>query len=378
MKRFGWAGIAVLVTALPLLLRSATQQPLLGGTEAYMLAGYLTAIGIPPAAALTAIIVGTLAAIGFSMLLIEPLLREWPRERATALAFVIATPAVLASLSYPSHALFLLLLAGAFTLAFRKNTGAIALFAVLLVLVGLKVVTDGTRSPGDALVELGGLNAYGLFTLIASVVGLATLWENKARNYYITLAVLALIVLSFFFPTLMLFGSLAVAVAAGIGIARLRRQKWTYPLIRTLTLVLFLCGALFAAISAIFLIADSPPDAGLASGLSEVRFAMPQGNILTHPSYAPWVEHWTGQPVPQLPDDIYESLWTSRNLESTTRTLDQYAITSIIITPEMKQGLVWSGDEEGLLFLLSHSTKFKRVPSASTVEVWAYTPAESS
>jgi len=369
-----------MAVALPLLFRWLAGQPLLGGTQAYELIALLARAGIPSPLAFGIIIAGSIAAIACSVALTEPFLRRHlkPSEIHLTLGLAVASPAILATLFFPLHALFILLLACAAGLFVKKKyvTG-LALFGLLLLLVGVTVVSDGTRSPASALVELGGLDAYGLFMLIAACIGAWTLWENKARNYFITLAIVALVTLSLFFPTLMVFGSLAVALVAGIGLARLRKQRWTFSLVRTLTMLLFLCGILFAAVSSLSHMMHAPPDAGLASGLAELRFSLPQGAVLTYPGYAPWVQHWTGQPVVTLSDADLDFVWYSRNLDNTTRVLDSQQVASIIITPEMRSGLVWSEEEQGLLFLLSHSIKFKRIPSPSTAEAWAYVPASS-
>jgi hypothetical protein len=371
MKResLTWGALGAIVPALPVILRALAGQPLAAGTESYVFA--------IPVLLLT---VASIIAMGASVLLAHRILRRflgiW--EMRTTLGLLVSAPAVLSSTMFPSHALFALMLTVSVYLWLRGSRSrilSVILFTALLVLVGLKVLMDGTRSPALALVEFGGLNAYGIFTLIAAIMGAFVLWQNKARNYFITLAIVILVGCSFFLPTLMLFGSLAVVTVAGIGLARLRKRRWTFPLVQTLTLLLFLCGILFTAVTLLAQLVHAPPNAGLASGFAELRFTLPPGTVLSHPSYGPWLTYWSGHPLAVIPDDDLQAIWSSRNLKETTVLLKHYDISSIVVTSEMKNGLVWSGDEDGLLFLLTRSTTFKSVENASTVEAWAFVPS---
>jgi len=55
--------------------------------------------------------------------------------------------------------------------------------------------------------------------------------------------------------------------------------------------------------------------------------------------------------------------------------LRSYNIRYIWITPEMRSGLVWNKDDEGLLFLLKNSETFKKVYSTYGYEIWEVLPA---
>lgn len=371
-RAMDWGIAAAVAVLLPILLRLMSGQPAIAGTESYAIANVLEHVLPRPIPMLSIVAVST-AAFACAVMLAHKTLRKSLSKWSlyATLGLIVASPAILATSMYPTQAIFALLFALA--LAAKKQRDALLLFGATLLLVAVHAALTGVRPAAEALVELGGLNAYGLFALIAAIVGAYVLWENKARNYFITLAMLALVALSFVLPSLMFFGTVAVAAVAGIGLARLRKQRWVFPLVRTMTLVLFFCGILFATISSFTLLTDAPPSAALASGFAELQFSLPEGAVLSHASYDSWIRYWAQRPVARIPADVEENIWYSRNLENTTELLRTYHVSSVVVTEEMRQGLVWSEDEEGLLFLMAHSSRFE--PTANGA--WSFIPSRT-
>ncbi|MBR9691538.1 hypothetical protein GOV06_02025, partial [Candidatus Woesearchaeota archaeon] len=62
----------------------------------------------------------------------------------------------------------------------------------------------------------------------------------------------------------------------------------------------------------------------------------------------------------------------SRNLKTTRSILDKYNIRYIWIDPKMKQGQVWTREEQGILFLFRNSETFKKLYSKDDIEIWEY------
>ena len=84
--------------------------------------------------------------------------------------------------------------------------------------------------------------------------------------------------------------------------------------------------------------------------------------VLSHYSKGSFIEYWAELPVvmdsvfeyaPELNERYNDStrIFNSRSLKETKKLLDKYKIKYIWIDPEMKNGLVWLEDKEGLLFL---------------------------
>jgi hypothetical protein len=67
---------------------------------------------------------------------------------------------------------------------------------------------------------------------------------------------------------------------------------------------------------------------------------------------------------------IFNNLTTSRNLENTESILKEYSIKYIFIDDSFRQKLE---ADQGLLFLIENSQKFKEIFISKEVQVWMYT-----
>lgn len=68
--------------------------------------------------------------------------------------------------------------------------------------------------------------------------------------------------------------------------------------------------------------------------------------------------------------DDMQTLFYTRNADLAKKILTKYNIKYILITNEMKEGLVWNQKDEGLLFVLENSKEFRRVIYSDKVEIW--------
>jgi len=76
--------------------------------------------------------------------------------------------------------------------------------------------------------------------------------------------------------------------------------------------------------------------------------------------------------APNVNDRYYDSntLFYTRNIGEAMKITEKYNIRYIWIDNAMKNGQVWKEEDEGLLFLLSTSKKFKREYYNNYVEIW--------
>jgi hypothetical protein len=64
-------------------------------------------------------------------------------------------------------------------------------------------------------------------------------------------------------------------------------------------------------------------------------------------------------------------LFYSRDLTKVLNIFNEFKISYIFITPEMKNGLVWSKDNEGLLYLLNtNPNHFSLIYNNNGFEIW--------
>jgi hypothetical protein len=159
-------------------------------------------------------------------------------------------------------------------------------------------------------------------------------------------------------------------------------MRWELEQIKFLSIMLVACGLMFSTLSFIGLLASFGPSDSLGRGL--VWLANEDANVvLTHYSRGFWVESIAGKKV--LIDDFSKdrrllndsmTMFYSRNLKKTRELLDGYNISHIVIDTDMKHGLVWQKDDEGMLFLFRNNETFNRIYDKAGVEIWKVLPAE--
>lgn len=387
---------AALLLLAPLLLRAFRGSPLLPGPRSYthLLGGPLPydwiATSLGNYAVILSVLLGILS-LHLFLLVARRHLSAQQQLLATILFVInplflnlftglspatVAVPLLLlalllprwAALFLPLAALFspglaLLLLALLLVIRFRKPLLLLAP-ALLLLLVAI-----GFRQP-HIPAELGGSGFSFLFATLALFESAATWAEGKQRR------VAALFLLLFLLSFISGDARLAVGLTAPLLIARfvtrLLRRRWAVVQARDVTLLLLGCLLLFAALSTLAAIVLRDPGDPLAGALAVID---EPGRILAPPGFAAAVSSLSGHEAVGCPERCVEldRIYRERSLVPATDLLAEEGIVFIVVTEEMRRGLVWQRDEEGLLFLLAHSDRFSLVAEEDGVELWRVT-----
>jgi hypothetical protein len=161
-------------------------------------------------------------------------------------------------------------------------------------------------------------------------------------------------------------------------------MKWQIDLIKTLTIILIICGLIFSTLSYINRVATAPPTKEMVLSLEWLKENTASDDIiLSYYTKGNWITAIAERPVildsqtdytPDLNARFNDTNTTfySRNLETAKSVLDRYNIRYIYIDQEMKQGQVWTREEQGLLFLFRNSETFKKIYDKNSIEVWEY------
>jgi len=235
----------------------------------------------------------------------------------------------------------------------------------------------------NLLSDLGAHTGYGIFALMLSLVGFYTLWRTKKQIILYSI-LLSLFFLSFFIPEIYIYLGFIIPVFAGFGLSYIIKKKWKIDLIKTLTIILIICGLLFSTLSYINNLTNALPDKKTINSLDWLKEnTATTDKIFSHYSKGLWIETISDRPV-LLDSKVYhiESLKTklndfnttfySRNLKTTTPILNKYNIKYIYIDEKMKKGQVWTREKQGLLFLFRNSKIFKKVYDQNNIEIWRY------
>jgi hypothetical protein len=285
----------------------------------------------------------------------------------------------------------ILVLLGIFVIERHKYWLAIAISAIVLVIAFAWFYVNGfiysiSLYPVHELFsDLGGQYGVGVFNLLLGVIGLVFVWQRRTRVVALYAVGLCFAVMPLFDPKSLVYLIFLMALLGGIGYVRLYYMKWHLRQIRFLSMLILACGLLFSGTVFINSLAASGPQRELVQGLQWLG-QQDTKVVLTHSSRSAWVQEIAQKKV--LTDEYSQfydfaqpnismlnaskNMFYSRNLEKTKKLFNIYNISHVLIDPQMKSGLVWNSEEEGLLFLFRNNETFKRVYSVSGIEVWAY------
>ncbi len=218
--------------------------------------------------------------------------------------------------------------------------------------------------------DFGAEIGVSIFAVISLFFGIVTYIKDKRliQLYAITFL---LFILSFKFLFAVFILTIPLSLLVAINLTNLLNMKWESTLIRDLTVLILICGLLFSSISYSKYLSEKEPSEDLFDALSN----LPRGSVvLSHESNSNWI-NYAGMKVVEGGDLV--DLFKTRNLDNVMRILDKYDVDYILITPSMKHGLVWSVEEEGLLFLLKYDERFVKVYE-EIIEVWEYKPKQKN
>ncbi len=234
------------------------------------------------------------------------------------------------------------------------------------------------------LSDMGASLGFSIFSIILCGVGIAFTWEHKRKLFAIYLGLALLLLLTIFNDLPNIYLNFFISVFAGISIHRLIKRKWMLYLIKELTILAIFCGLLFSATSYMSRLATTNPSKDVVESLAWLNVNSKRNEVvLSHFSKGYWIEFLAGRKVlldkevsytPNALDRYEDSshLFASRNLRETKRVLDQYNITYIWIDDDMKDGLVWSKPNEGLLALLQNNQTFRNIYYEKEIGIWKY------
>ena len=124
------------------------------------------------------------------------------------------------------------------------------------------------------------------------------------------------------------------------------------------------------------------PDQGMVDALRWMRDNTPrQGNTLTHYENGYLVTAIAKRSVvsdsyldsnyhQKFMYKVEESIFYSRDLEEVKKLFAAYEVKHIVLNNKMKNGFVWSKENEGLLFLLTNKKTFQKIYDKKGVEIW--------
>lgn len=298
---------------------------------------------------------------------------------------------IIASLSGVFNALIIIGILFFFTTYDEKNKAKAFIAAITLFLVYFihpaGFYYNFEYSPVNILAsfftDLGAQVGFSVFSIILALIGLFSSWNRKSRLYPLYLTLIFLIISTLYVgQEANLYANFIIILLASFGLYELKTMVWKFATIKNLSFIVIGCGLLFSMLSYMNSMPKMLPDNGIIDSLKWLRENSDEHSIvLSHPSKGYWVEAVAKRPV--LMDGFSDSImdyskkhldmndiFYSVDLDDTAELIRKYNISYIFIDNEMRQGLVWSREKEGLLYLLRNNRTFEMVHSQDDAELW--------
>jgi len=234
----------------------------------------------------------------------------------------------------------------------------------------------------NSISDFGALAGIGIFNILLAIVGFFLMWRKRKEHLFIFLLLLIIIISSFYAKNLMVYLTFVFSVFAGYAFVKIRDMDWQVKMIKNLTMLLIICGLTFSTISYLNRISNMQPDSEVIKSLDWLKhYSEPNEIVFSHYSKGFWISSVAERPVitdkmleyyPNAKERFNDSLeiFYSRNLKNTKTLLNKYDINYIWIDNEMKQGLVWEKEQQGLLFLFRNNETFKNIYNNQGIEIW--------
>jgi hypothetical protein len=231
--------------------------------------------------------------------------------------------------------------------------------------------------------DLGGIIGFGIFTIVLAVYGIFKGWKEKSGFiYFMILGLLAVASLLFIGNVANMYIMFLISIPAAIGFLKLYDSDWTFGDVKKLALLILVCGIMFSTTSYLTRLSAMPPSKDVFESLNWMADnAFKDGFVLSHYDNGYLISTIARNPVfvdslsaydydQRFLYKVQDTMFYSRDLEETKQLFSVYRISYIYVTPDMKSGLVWSRDNEGLRFLFTSQKTFNRIYEKNGIEIW--------
>ena len=230
--------------------------------------------------------------------------------------------------------------------------------------------------------DLGSLYGLSIALFFFLIFGLNYLWKSKYKYIHVYIAFLILIILTILNKDFIIYFNFLAFYLAALGVNYLINSKWDSEIIRKLTIFLLIFILIFSSYNSLLAIKNSQPNKEVYDALVDLRnYGSNDDIVFSHYKYGILINSIANRKnfmdnnfnyikdIKERYDDM-QTLFYTRNADLAKKILTKYNIKYILITNEMKEGLVWNQKDEGLLFVLENSKEFRRVIYSDKVEIW--------
>lgn len=199
--------------------------------------------------------------------------------------------------------------------------------------------------------------------LILFLISFFSLWRKK---YAILLVpILVIVTVGVYLQSMALATLMLIAYVISRTLVNYFEQEWELLWAKFVVVSLILMMIL----TSFFLFYMELEHLQVSQNMQESIFTLRNstGFVLTHPSYAPLIEYYANVSVinsQSLQKNQIENLddfWKLNVVENITQVLNTYQISTVYVTPQMRQGLVWKKPRIGLQIILENENYFEKI-----------------
>jgi hypothetical protein len=213
------------------------------------------------------------------------------------------------------------------------------------------------------IAEFGSRVGLSVFVILLFIFGFISLWREKYKYILLYVVSFFLFLVSYYDIRVLSYLNILLCLIAAIGLDYVLKTKWESILIRNTTIIVLIAGLFLSSMSFINLLANDLPNEEIIEGLGYME-DLQEGVVLSLNSRSYWLSSLSDKETIEIRELFY-----IRDLENSTVLLDKYGIDYIWVDHDMKEQ-IWEADDEGMLFLLKYSQKFKKIFNNSYIGIW--------
>ena len=213
------------------------------------------------------------------------------------------------------------------------------------------------------IADFGSRTGLSIFVILLFIFGFISLWKEKYKYLLLYVISFFLFVISYYDARVLSYLNILLCLIAAIGLDYVLKTKWESNLIKNTTIFVLLLGLVLSFISFVDLLSNDLPNSEIIDGLDYMA-GLPDGIVLSLDSRAHWISSLGNKETIEVNELFY-----IRDLENSTILLDRYGVDYVWVDNDMKEK-IWESDDDGMLFLLKYSQKFKRVYNNKYIGVW--------
>lgn len=306
-------------------------------------------------------------------------------QRNKIMAYLSLIPFSIASFNI-FNSVLIIVLAFSYTLIKKGKRAQFVVITVLLLLINIyfknPFMTNyeivGANWLELLFSEFGATAGLSIFQAILFFIGLFSIGKSKLKYFY---ALFIFFISAFVInPQSIFYTTPLFSFFAGEGFLKIIKSRWKSALIKDLMLTILISGILFSEVSYLKVISTSPPENEEIESLIWLKENTAKNTtVFSHYSNSYLIQtigkrRTLLDPLSRQFDELANdsnTLFYSRNLARIEKILNRYNISYLWLNKRMKEN-IWKEEEEGLLFVLENSNKFKKVYENSQVEIWRY------